>query len=144
MSEFYDLAGATPVARKPLVRLEKPYRKIIREAIVQALYGTIDWITNMLIYSAFSPVPKDTGFLRSALSVDIHPSGEGVSLILAWKGVPYAQHLIAQAGMVNVRHDKDPAAENPWMEPAMRMVWPVVFNALQQELTARGIEYTVG
>ena len=145
MSAVYDLAGATPIAKRALVRLDKPYRKLIREAIIEALYATIDWITNMLIYSAFSPVPKDPGFLRSQLHVDIRPQPDGnVALLLAWPNVPYAQHLIAQAGSVNVRHAVDPAAENPWMEPAMRLVFPFVLEAFKQSLSMRGIEYSVG
>jgi hypothetical protein len=144
MSEFYGLAGATPVARRPLVTLDKPYREIIHEAIMAALQNTLDWIVQALMTSAYSPVPKDTGFLRSQLTVDIRPGGDGVSLVLGWKNVPYAQHLLAKAGTVNVRHEADPMAENPWMRPAMEMVWPVVFNAFQRELTSRGIEYTVG
>ena len=153
MSETYGLAGTTPVARKPLVQLEKPYRKIIREAIMAAIASTMEQIYQMLIVSAFSPVPKDTGFLRAHLRVDIKPSGEGISLILAWPDVPYAHHLIARAGEVTVRHTDsggrsgaryDPMAENPWMEPSMRMVFPLVLNAIQQELQARGIEFTRG
>ena len=148
MSES-GLAGATPYARRDIVQLAKPYRKLIYEAIQAALNSVLDQIVTLLITSAYSPVPKDTGFLRSQLNVRITPSERGLSLVLAWPNVPYAQHLIAQAGQVNVRHAEpdgryDPMAENPWMEPSMRMVFPLVLNALQQELTVRGIEYTRG
>ena len=149
MSETYGLAGATPFARKPLITLDKPYRKLIYEAIQTALNSVLDQIVTMLITSAFSPVPKDTGFLRSQLQVRVSPSGAGLSLVLAWPNVPYAAHLIARAGEVNVRHAEpdgryDPMAENPWMEPSMRLVFPLVLNAIQQELQARGIEFTRG
>lgn len=149
MSEIAGLAGATPYARKPLVTLDKPYRKLIYEAIQAALNSVLDQIVTLLITSAYSPVPKDTGFLRSQLQVRITPSTSGVSLILAWPNVPYAQHLIAQAGQVNVRHAEpdgrfDPMAENPWMEPSMRMVFPLVLAAFQRELQTRGIEFTRG
>ena len=155
MSETYGLAGTTPVARKPLVQLEKPYRKLIREAIMAAISNTIAEIYQLLIASAYSPVPKDTGFLRAHLVVDMKPSAEGVSLILAWPDVPYAHHLIAKAGQVQVRHTEstpsprggvryDPMAENPWMEPSMRMVFPLVLAAFQRELELRGIEFTRG
>lgn len=141
MSETYAIAGATPFARKPLVRLEHPYSQLVREAINAALNQTLDLIVSYLITSYMSPVPKDTGFLRSQLNVDIRPSAEGVSLILSWPNVPYAAPLISKAGTVNVRHPEDPMAENPWMEPSMRMVFPLVLSAFQSALTARGIEF---
>ena len=148
MSES-GLAGATPYARRQLVQLAKPYHKLIRDAIQAALNSVLDQIVTMLIISAYSPVPKDTGFLRSQLNVEIIPSMTGMVLQLSWPNVPYAAALISKAGQVNVRHAEpdgryDPMAENPWMEPSMRMVFPLVLNALQQELTARGIEFTRG
>ena len=142
MSESYGVMGIAPYARKPLVRLDRAYREEIHAAIMAALNKTLDYIVQTLITSAYSPVPKDTGFLRSQLQVRINPSAEGVSLILSWENVPYAAHLIAKAGQVNVRHAEDPFAENPWMEPSMRLVFPLVLAALQAELSARGIEFT--
>jgi hypothetical protein len=142
MSVESGLAGTAPYARKHLVDLERPYSELVYEAIQAALNRTLDQIVQALITSAYSPVPKDTGFLRSQLQVRIHPGQGGVNLILSWENVPYAQHLLAKAGIVNVRHAEDPMAENPWMEPSMQMVFPYVLSALQQELTARGIEFT--
>lgn len=144
MSEYYGLAGDVPLARKPLVRLEHEYRRLVQDAIRAALERTLDYIYRTLIYSAYSPVPKDTGFLRSQLKVDIRGAAgeQDISLWLSWEGVPYAEFLVEKAGTVNVRHAKDPFAENPWMAPAMRLVFPLVLSALGSELTARGIEFT--
>ena len=142
MSETYAVAGGTPYARKALVQLEMPYHEAVREAIMAALNKTLDMIVSMLITSYMSPVPKDTGFLRSQLNVEIIPSAVDVILQLSWPNVPYAEALISKAGTVNVRHAEDPMAENPWMEPAMRMVFPLVLSAFQSELSARGMEFT--
>jgi hypothetical protein len=131
-----------PFARRELVRLEHPYSKMVFLACQDALSMTIDRIADLLIASYASPVPKDTGFLRSQLQVRINPSRDGVSLILSWPNVPYAQHLVEKAGTVNVRHPSDPMAENPWMEPSMRLVFPEVLLAIQRVFDAWGIEYT--
>ena len=137
-----SVAGTTPFARRELVRLEKPYAKMVFLAAQDALSMVIDRIADLLIVSHASPVPKDTGFLRSQLNVRIAQRAGGLDLILSWPNVPYAQALIEKAGTVNVRHAIDPMAENPWMEPSMRLVFPEVLLAIQQVLDAFGIEYT--
>jgi hypothetical protein len=156
MSEYYGAAGDLQIARKELVDLEYPYSRLVQEAITAAIQRTLDAIFSTLIFSAFSPVPKDTGRLRQSLKVDVRPVARtgGISLVLTWgEGVPYAEHLLAKAGLVNVRHTEstlssrgglryDPMAENPWMEPSMRLVFPLVLSAVQQELQARGIQFT--
>ena len=134
--------SSIPSASRELIRLEHPYSKMVFLACQDALSMVIDRIAELLITSHASPVPKDTGFLRSQLQVRIRPVSGAVELHLAWPNVPYAQHLIEKAGTVNVRHAIDPLAENPWMEPSMRLVFPEVLLAIQRVFDAFGLEYT--
>jgi hypothetical protein len=83
-----------------------------------------------------------TGFLRMHTTIAIRPTLDGLSLLLSWPGVPYAQYLIDHAGDWNFRHPIDPVAVGDFPDPSLEIVWHLFFLALCLELDARGIHYT--
>lgn len=128
-----------PEATRELVQLAKPYSRLVREAVTAAFHKVQQEAYKMLVLSAFSPIPKDTGYLRSQTQMNLILTSEGVELQLHWP-VEYAQYLIEHAGEWQFRHAEDPMAVGDFPEPAMQMVWQLFYVALLQELASRGVE----
>jgi hypothetical protein len=137
------IAGTTPYERQELVTLAHPYAQLVKEAMYAAFQRVFDQAMQLLVYSAFSPIPMKTGFLRMHTTMAIRPTTEGLSLLISWPGVPYAEILIEHAGEWQFRHPMDPVAVGDFPEPSLEMVWHLFFLALCQELDARGIHYNV-
>lgn len=128
-----------PSVSRELVQLEHPYSRIVREAVTAAYHKVQQEAYTWLVQSAFSPIPKDTGYLRSQTQMNLMLTAYGVELTLRWP-VHYAQYLIEHAGEWQFRHPSDPVAVGDFPEPAMEMVWRLFYIALLQELSARGVD----
>lgn len=117
------------------------YKEEIREAANVAYQQVVGQVIDLLVISAASPIPKDTGYLRSQTNITMNPSSTGWSLILSWPGVPYARHLIEHAGVWRFRHPADPAARGDFPVPALDMVYRLFLMAFTRELRRRGIQH---
>jgi len=143
MSIETGIAGTTPYARRQLVELEHPYSKIVFQAIQAAFEKALQTVVDALIVSAYSPIPKETGYLRTQTTLRMTPSQEGVQLTLSWPNVPYARILIEHAGEWQFAHEQDPAAVGDFPEPSMRIIFEFVLGYMMQELDRLGIQYTL-
>lgn len=145
MSVETGLAAGTPWARRQLVRLKHPYSKHVAQAAKIAFNRTIGRMLAMLILGDVSPIPKDTGYLRTQTTLKLRPTGPagtgGFSIVMWWPNVPYAQLLIANASVWQFAHEADPSAVGDFPGPAMRMIWPMFQDALSRELSAAGITH---
>ena len=138
------IAGTTPYARRPMVRLKHPYADLVQEACREAYNVAVEYAIQVLILGMSSPIPKLTGFLRSQTRFEYRPTAGGINLLLHWANVPYAQYLIQHADEWQFKHPIDPMAVGDFPEPAMELVWRTFFSALCVALEQRGIEYTAG